>query len=518
MSTEGPSSVAALIDAALAATPEAPALIGARGRLTFAQLEAEINQATRALTRLGVGPGDRVAASLRNDTPIVVAFLATQRLGAIWVGIPRPLAGPEKAYLLGDSGAAVLLLESDLFEQLDDEIDGLPSLRHRISVDREPPDGWSTLTERELTTRPELPTIDRHAPAGISYTSGTTGFPKGAVHSQHNLLVPVIVGHRIGKPATTARQGAMLPLTSLNVMVLGPINAYFGGDTLVCVDRSDAPGITDWIEEEEIGSICMPPTIYFDLLNDPSIDPRRLSSLVEPVSGGSQVSPELVAAYSARFGRRIMSGYGMTEAPTSISWADTDDTGRRAGGVGRPLPQVEIEIVDATGEPVGPGEVGEITVAPRHSGPFAGLYTPMLGYWNRPDETAQVLHNGRYHTGDLGYIADDGEIVIKGRRNDLIIRGSGNVYPAEIERVLADHPAVGDAVAFGVPDERLGECVAAAVVLTAAVSVEDLLAHCAIHLAPYKVPERVLLLEELPRNATGKVLKNELISLSANQP
>lgn len=506
-------SVTTLIDDLAKEASENPALVGTGGRFTFGELEAAVNQATRAFRELGIGVGDRIAACLRNDAPIVIAFLASQRLGAIWVGVPRPLAGPEKAYLLRDSGASAVLVEADLAADLAAETDDLPDLRHVISVAREGADDWSGLTEAESPARPDLPPVDRHAPAGISYTSGTTGFPKGAVHSQHNLLVPVIVGRQIGKPATMPRQGVMLPLTSLNVMVLGPINAYLGGDTCVCIDRTDAPGIAQWIQEEEIGSICMPPTIFHDLLNNRAIDPLQLESLVEPTSGGTQVPPDLVASYQEQFGQRIISGYGMTEAPTSVSWSNDEATGLRPGGCGKPLPHVEIAIVDESDEPVGNGEIGEITVSAASSGPFANLYTPMLAYWNKPEETAKVLRGGRYHTGDLGYFAPDGELVIQGRRNDLIIRGGGNVYPAEVERVLTAHPAVGDAAVFGVPDERLGERVGAAVVLEEDVPEADLLAHCAEQLAPYKVPDFVMFLTDLPRNATGKVLKDQLVTL-----
>lgn len=519
MSVASLQSIGALLKTAGDEVPDRVALVGSRLSLTYAELDRAVNQVVRALQTLGVEQGDRVAASLRNDAPIVLAFLAAQRLGAMWVGVPRPLAGPEKAYLLADSGAAVMLVEEELAPELDSQRGDLGELRHLIALSGEGGDEWSELVAAQ-SDQPIVPPevglaeIDLHAPAGISYTSGTTGFPKGAVHSQHNLLVPVVVGRRIGKPATVQRQGVMLPLTSLNMMVLGPINTVFGHDTCICISRSDARGIAERIAEQKIASVCVPPTIYYDLVADSQLDPSLLATLVEPISGGTQVPPELVDRYQRKFGPRIVSGYGMTEAPTSVSWTDDADTGLRPGGCGRPLPHLDIAILDESGARLAADQVGEITVAAATEGEFAGLYTPMLEYWNKPEETARALRDGRYHTGDMGYFTADGEIVIQGRRSDLILRGGGNVYPAEVERALHEHPAVGEAVAFGVPDDRLGERVGAAVVAEGRTSEADLLEHCAGLLAAFKRPEFILILPDLPRNQNGKVLKAELVELA----
>jgi acyl-CoA synthetase (AMP-forming)/AMP-acid ligase II len=176
------------------------------------------------------------------------------------------------------------------------------------------------------------------------------------------------------------------------------------------------------------------------------------------------------------------------------------------------VPQVEIAIRDESGAALPPGEVGEICVASARSGPFAGVWTPMLGYWKRPEETARALRDGAYHTGDLGFLDPEGNLFIRGRRNELILRGGANVYPAEVERVLRSHPAVADCAVLGRPDPRLGERVVAAVVLAAGARTgeAELVAHCRAELARYKVPESLRFVAALPRNAMGKVQKREL--------
>jgi acyl-CoA synthetase (AMP-forming)/AMP-acid ligase II len=204
----------------------------------------------------------------------------------------------------------------------------------------------------------------------------------------------------------------------------------------------------------------------------------------------------------------------MTEAPTAVTRTD----GRAApapGLCGKAVPQVEIRVLDEKDQPVATGEIGEICVAPRASGPWAGVYTPMLGYWNKPDETAQALRNGVYHSGDLGFLDASGDLYIRGRRNELILRGGANVYPAEVERVLAAHPAVAASAVLGRPDPRLGQRVVAAVQLRAGAqaSADELTAFARERVARYKLPEQIAFVSELPRNAMGKVVKRELEGL-----
>jgi acyl-CoA synthetase (AMP-forming)/AMP-acid ligase II len=511
----GPQTVAAVLERALAAAPAADALVGRHGRFSYAELDRVVARAAGALGALGVGVGDRVAASLPNDVDIVIAFLATMRLGAIWVGVNRVLAPPEKAYLLRDSGARVCLAEPAMAAQVEAQRATLPELEELVVVEPgEAARGWRALVAGAPEARSPAAAIDPFAPAAIAYTSGTTGHPKGAVHSQHNLLLPGAVAARAGTYGADVRQGAVLPLTILNLMVLAPLVAFQDGSCCVAIDRVDPQGLAEWVRRERVGHFAAVPTIYHDLLTHPDVKPEDLATLRRPEVGGAECPEEFRRLYRERFGAEVTIGYGMTEAPTAVSRSDGAPSAE-PGLCGRAVPQVEITIRDEQGRPLPAGEVGEICVSAASSGPWAGVYTPMLGYWMKPGETAGALRDGVYHSGDLGLLAADGNLFIRGRRNELILRGGANVYPAEVERVLQQHPAVAAAAVLGRPDARLGERVAAAVQLApgARAAAEDLLAHCARELARYKVPDEIRFVAALPRNAMGKVLKRELAPL-----
>jgi len=511
----GPQSVAELLDPVVAEHPDRLALVGRHGRLSYAKLDHAVNRAAAVLTALGLEAGDRVAACLPNDVDIVTAFLASQRLGAIWVGVNRPLAGPEKEHILRDCGARVYLVAEDLRAEIDAPNADLPELRRVVSVD---PDNvgaeWGELlAAAEGAKRPQA-VIDPFAPAAIAYTSGTTGLPKGAVHSQHNILLPGAVSRLTGNRPRPPQHGVVLPLTILNLVVLGPACTFYDGRCCVCMDRIDAPGVAEWVRNERIGSFDGVPTIIHDLLTHPDVKQEDLTSLTEPIMGGADSPPEVVRLFRERFGGEVIIGYGMTEAPTAVTWSD-GQIPPGPGLCGKPAPQVEIEILDAGGSELPTGEVGEICVLPARAGTFAGVYTPMLGYWKNPEATRKVLVGGRYHTGDVGYLADDGNLYIRGRRNELILRGGANVYPAEVERALQGHTAVAAAAVLAFPDERLGERVVAAVQLEpgAVANEESLRGHVREQLARYKVPDTIRLVKEMPRNAMNKIVKKELLSL-----
>jgi acyl-CoA synthetase (AMP-forming)/AMP-acid ligase II len=297
-------------------------------------------------------------------------------------------------------------------------------------------------------------------------------------------------------------------------MVLGPICIFYDGRCCVCMDRIDALGVAEWVRDERIGSFDGVPTIIHDLLTHPDVKQEDLACLTEPIMGGADSPPEVVRLFRERFGGEVIIGYGMTEAPTAVSWSD-GEVPPGPGLCGKPVPQVEIEIRDEAGNVLPPGEVGEICVRPARHGEFAGVYTPMLGYWNNPKATAEALAAGVFHTGDLGFFADDGNLYIRGRRNELILRGGANIYPAEVERILQQHPAVSAAAVLGLPDERLGQRVVAVVQLEPGHEEceEALRSHTQGQLARYKVPDVIRFADEMPRNAMNKIVKKKLLSL-----
>ena len=494
----GPQTIPEVLHRVLATDPDREALVGRHARYTYAQLDDAADRAAATLAGLGVVPGDRVAASLANHPDIVIAFLGTMRAGAVWVGINRSLAPKEKAYMLRDAGVAVLLTDGGVAATLDDVRSELPDLRDIVITDAADPEcQWQRLL---AGARPgDAPALesDPFAPAAIAYTSGTTGFPKGAVHSQHNLLLVGAVNATTGDPAL--RHGVALPLTVLNLIVLGPLAVFQLGATCVTMDRIDAVGMAEWIRTERIGTFAAVPVMLHDLLTHPDVRADDLVSLVRPGVGGSSCPEEFRTLYRERFGSEVVDGYGLTEAPTAVT----------IDGVA--LPQLRVAIRDEGGDEVADGSVGEICVEPATDGPWAGVYTPFLGYWGRPDATADALRGGVLHTGDLGCM-ENGRLVVKDRKADLVIRGGANVYPAEVERVLHLDPRVAACAVVGHVDERLGERVVAFVQLAPGThaTAEELQAGCLEELARYKVPEEIRFVDGFERNAMGKIVKSGL--------
>ncbi len=493
--------------------PDAEALVGRHSRLTYRDLDDQVRRAAAGLVAAGVRPGDRVAGSMANHPELVVAFFAAMHLGAIWVGVNRALTLPEKRYLLDDAGVSVFVGDHTTVAEVDAARAELPELR--VVLDAEPGDttgSWAELLRAaDPDAAPDAAEVDPFGPAAIAYTSGTTGRPKGVVHSQHNLLLVGAIA-MVNRPSDDGRIGVVLPLTILNLMILGPVSALQLGCCLVCIDRIDPVGLAIWIRDERVTGMSAVPTTIHDLLTHPDVAPGDLATLTRPGSGGGATPESFRQLYQERFGKRLTTGYGLTEAPTAVT-AEDPELAPVPNGSGRALPHVSVTIRADDGTVLAPGEVGEVCVGPTDEGVFAGVYTPMLGYWNRPEATAEALRDGILFTGDLGYLTAEGDLVITDRKGDLILRGGANVYPAEVERVLHEEPRVAASAVVGLPDERLGERVAAAVVVASGetLTAEELREHCAGSLARYKIPERFLFVDELPRNAMGKVVKRLLV-------
>jgi acyl-CoA synthetase (AMP-forming)/AMP-acid ligase II len=515
-----PERIAEVFDKPLHLAPDAEALITRRVRWSYRQLDDACARAAGALAALGVHPGDRVAAVLPNEADIVVAFHATMRLGAIWVGVNQALAPPEQAFLLQDSQASLLLCTADDAAGLEPHRPGLAALHTVVEAEQ-----WRNLVDGSEPLR-ELPPLDPHAPAGLAYTSGTTGRPKGVIHSQHNLLVPgaVLVESR-GYDAAL-RKGDCLPLTILNLMVLTTLLVAQAGGTAVIMDQLYAQGVAEWIEREAVTVWNGPPPILHSLVNSPDVPASALRSLREVWSGGADLPEALRQRFEEKFALPILATYGLSEAPTIVS---IDPPGAHvAGASGRVLPHLDVRIAREaearstveprrSGDAADPGTPGEICLAARREGPFADLYRPPLGYWRRPEASAESFAGGVVHTGDIGLLDADGWLHVRDRKSLVINRGGANVYPAEIERVLDALDGVAGSAALGLPDERLGQRVVAAVEPDAGTTLdtEVLTGHCASQLARYKVPERITILDHLPRNAMGKVDRAALAALLA---
>jgi acyl-CoA synthetase (AMP-forming)/AMP-acid ligase II len=511
-----PHTIGAVLERQLQRDAHKLALVGRSARYSYAELDAEVAKAAGLFFARGIRRYDRIAACLPNDVDIIVAFLACARLGAIWVGVNRPLAAPEKAFILEDSGACLYLTDTAGIAEIDALRGQLPALRSVLCIDADAGAEWRALLDASVADSVPPIFVDPFEPAAIAYTSGTTGRPKGAVHSHHNVLLPGAIKAQERYFGPDCVQGVMLPLTILNLMVLAPMVAFQDGSCCVCMDSVKPEEIARWVREERIGHFASVPTVVQDLLTSERVDATDLATLGHPEIGGAGIAQAFQQLYAERFGRRMTVAYGMTEAPTIVT-RTSGECELQEELCGYAVEQVEILIVDEDDHVLPPDSIGQICVAPATSGPYARVYTTMLGYWNRPEATAAALRNSRYHTGDIGFLDTRGQLFIRGRQNDLIIRGGANVYPVEVERVLGAHPAVAAVAVLGIADERLGQRVAAVIELSEAATVvpagellQSLQAHCAMQLARYKVPEQIRFVDSLPRNAMNKIIKPQL--------
>ncbi|MCL2584613.1 MAG: acyl--CoA ligase [Streptosporangiales bacterium] len=480
--------IARVLDRHLAERPDAPAVIARGGALTYAGLDAAAGAAAGALWELGVRPGMRVAACLPNDLDIVTAFHGAQRIGAVWAGIGEALAPAEQAALAAMIEPTVILAGPRCGIEADN------SKKSRVLDTR----AWRVLTARNLTAPPV--TADPHAPAGIAFTSGTTGAPKAITHSQHNLLLPARVLAATRGYGPDLRKGDSFPLTILNLQVLCTLLAAVSGGTAVVMDRRDPDGVAEWIQRSRATVWNGAPAQLHDLAARPDLD---LSALSEAWTGGGDTPEHVRAAFTAAHRIPVVVSYGLSEAPTCVS-IDPPDGRHREGASGRVLEHLDVTA-----------EEGELIVRAAQDGPWKKQWRPPLGLWR----DGHVTGGGdQVATGDIGTVDAGGWLTVTDRKKLMIVRGGGNVSPAEVERVLTAHPAVRRAAVFGVPDDRLGERVAALIVPGTGVTEEALAEFCARRLARYKIPDRWGAAAELPVNAMNKVIRPALPDLLGSAP
>ena len=478
------------------------------------------------LARLGVAKGDRVAIAMVNLPEWPAAFFAIVSLGAIAVPLNAWWTGPELEYGLADSGAKILICDSPRWERIAPHRAALPALRHVIvSRSASAPDGgarledliggpgaWSALADRDL---PDV-AIDPDDDATILYTSGTTGRPKGALGTHRNLLTNILsVGYSNARAALRRGEAppepqpktvlVVVPLfhcTALSAMLMGTMVA---GHTLIFMRKWDPLEAMAIIERERVQVTGGVPTIAWQLLEHPERSRFDLSSLEQINYGGAPAAPELVRKIREEFGALPGNGWGMTETTATVTSHSGEDYLNRPDSAGPPVPVADLKIMSPDGAAELPiGEVGELWAR----GPQV-----VKGYWNQPEASAATFVDGWVRTGDLARLDEEGFCYIVDRAKDMVIRGGENIYCIEVENVLFDHPAVTDAALIGLPHRTLGEEPAAVVHLApgAEATEEELKAWVRERLAVFKTPVRIAFLPQpLPRNANGKILKNEL--------
>ncbi|WP_405607590.1 class I adenylate-forming enzyme family protein [Streptomyces sp. NBC_00076] len=465
--------------------PQGAAVSDAHQSLTNTQLLNRVRTAARQLQDLGTGPGDVVALKLTNRVEFVILLFAVWRLGATVTPVNPSMTDLEVVRQLRDSGAGLLVVE-----------DGVAVEAHGVAVL-----GVGEL--HEGTAEPDqAPLLDPATLALLIYTSGTTGVPKGVMLDHANIDAMVEMGRQALEVGPADRCLLILPLFHVNGIVVSVLMPLLVGARVVIAGRFDPRTFFDLVEQERPSFFSAVPTIYGMLAALPDDVRPDTSSLRFGVCGAAPASADLLTRFEARYGFPLIEGYGLSEG-TCGSTINPVAGPRRAGTVGLPFPGQEIRIVDTDGSEVTSGTDGEVVVRGANV---------MRGYLGRPDETAKVIIGGWLHTGDVGHLDADGHLTLVGRSKDMIIRGGENVYPKEIEDVLAGDPSVLEAAVIGVPDEKWGEVVVAYVQPRPGSTVDPsaLKALCARSLTGYKRPSACFVVEAIPRNAVGKIDKASL--------
>ncbi len=503
--------------------PDRDYLVYQDERWTYAQAHAEVAALASWLTAQGIGPGDRVALALRNYPEWLLAYWATLSVGAAVVGMNAWWVGPEMVYGLNDAKPKAMFADKERLERIlphRNEFDAVPVVAVRCDASVYPDAVAYDDIKSSAGALPDI-AIDPDSDACIFYTSGTTGRPKGAqlthrgcvsnlMNMGFNAALSAYVAEQMGQelpdPESLPQPAALIttPLfhVTANNCVAHPITA--NGGKLICTYRWDAGEALKLIEAEKVTAMTGVPVMARELLAHPDFASTDTSTLQTLGGGGAQLQPDLVAKIDESVAARPNTGYGMTETCGIITAISGDFFVDKPDSAGPAMPVFEAKVVDSDGNALPSGELGELWVRG----------APVIkGYLNREDATAESITDGWLHTGDIGRIDENGFIFIVDRLKDMVLRGGENVYCAEVESTIFDHDAVAECTVFGVPDDRLGEEVGAAVVVKPGVTVtaDALRDHCGAQMARHKIPRYIWLRDEpLPRNASGKFLKREL--------
>ncbi len=520
----------AMVDRVAARFPDNDAVVECRRdrRVSYREFKDLTDEFARGLMAIGVRHGDRVGIWSTNTLEWAIAQFATPKIGAILVNINPAYRTHEAQYALEQSGVSVLLTQvryksSEYVELLREIRPRLPKLRYAVLIGDDELAAPLPDSMRWEDVRAAAANVDADALAArlaatqfdeainIQYTSGTTGFPKGATLSHHNILNN---GYFIGEGCRyTDRDRVCIPVPFYHCfgMVLGNLACVTHGATIVIPDYTFDPQMTlAAVEKERCTSLYGVPTMFIAELALPNFKDYDFSSLRTGIMAGSPCPVEIMKRVQAEMHMpEVTICYGMTEtSPVSTQTLTDDPLDKRTGTVGRVHPHLEVKVVDTDGKVVPRNTPGELCTRG---------YSVMLGYWNDPENTAKSIDEGRWmHTGDLATMDDEGYLNIRGRIKDMVIRGGENIYPREIEEYLYTHPAIKDVAVVGVPDLKYGEELCAWVILAdgASLAEEEVKDYCRGKIAHYKVPRYVRFVTELPMTVTGKIQKYKMREIS----
>ncbi|MFZ5632184.1 MAG: acyl-CoA synthetase [Bacillota bacterium] len=477
---------------------------------TYREVNERVNRLANALLGLSLNKGDRVALLLHNCNQYIESDFAMAKAGLVRVSLNTRLTADDHKCVLADSEASALIFESCFLDTVMDLARSSASLKHLICVgDKKGPFlYYEELIKSGSPSEPETAVFedDIHA---LVYTSGTSGKPKGVMLTHKNILSVII---NLLMERDVRREDRMLhvgPLTHASGVWVLP--HFIKGAVNIIHKRFDIELLLKTIQEEKITTVMMVPTMILRLLAYPGIDNYHIGSLRSLIYGGSPMPAEKIKEAILRFGNIFSQNYGQTEAPTTITYLPREDykiSGsameiKRLSSAGRPYIRVKVKVVNEEGAETCPGEIGEVIVKSDHV---------MKGYWKNDQATKEKIVNGWLYTGDMATFDDEGFLYIVDRKNDLIISGGFNIYPREIEEIIYSHPAVEEAAVIGVPDDQWVEAVKAVVVLKQGKTVteEELISFCKKSLASMKAPKSIEIVNDLPKNPYGKIMKKEL--------
>jgi fatty-acyl-CoA synthase len=484
-------------------TPHRPALIFQDQVISYLEFDQRTNQTAQALLELGVKPGDRVGLLMHNCPQFLEVFFATARIGAVLVSLNVRLVAAELDFILDDCGVGGLIYGQD-FEDTVAALTILPRLSFRVTTGEPSAAGclaYEAWVAQRPSTAPDVPVSENDLMA-IMYTSGTTGHPKGVMlthHAVYHAALNMVIGLNYEYPD---RMLMLAPFfhTGASSPIVGHV---IKGIATVIMQRFDPVATLAMIEKHRIRIVQGVTAMMRMLLDVP--DPSRfdLSAWEIAALPGSPLPFALIKAAHEQFGVLCQNLWGMTEIAGPGALMNVEEILDKPDSAGRPYFEVDLRIVDADGRDLPAGEPGELVVRCPHM---------MTGYWNRPDATQSTIVDGWLHTGDMGYLDQDGYLFIIDRLKDMIVSGGENVYPAEIEKVLLQLPEIEEASVVGIADDKWGEIPKAYIVCRHATppSKEEIVAFCRQHLAGYKIPRHIEQIDELPKNPSGKVLKKVL--------
>ena len=486
-------------------TPDKEAVVDGEKRLNYLQLNRRVNRLASALHAAGLRLGDRVSILSYNCLEFVEVIMAAAKLGLILVPLNWRLTPTELAFNLNDSGAETLFYDADLVK-LANGVKGTTALKRfivfgekPISEDRAYESMLSEQSESEPETQP-VPSLD--TPHIIMYTAGTTGKPKGAVLSQGASFWNALNLNVALDFTSNDRNLLVLPMFHIGGIGLFTLPMLYDGGTVVIQRTFDPVKTLALLKEERITLFFGVPAIFLALIQHPGFDAGAFKNVRLVMSGGAPLPVNLVRQYH-QAGIVLQQGFGMSEAAPSIATLARELALQKAGSIGRALIHLEARIVDDDMRVVPAGDVGELVIR----GPNL-----LQSYWNRPEATEAAFSGGWFHTGDLARMDADGELYIVERKKDMFISGGENVYPAEVENAIFEMAQVAEVAVFGIDDDKWGEVGCAVVALKEGqkLTAEQIIDHLNGRLAKYKIPKSVVFVNQLPRNAAGKVLKTVL--------